>query len=141
VTQAGQIPDQEGGMGLLGRAKVGLDAQMDHGRPGREPTAAALGQWLRLGLAGESEDPRIERFRLILASGRHGQLYVIEPDHLESHDRRPPLPWCLTWHGVQGTASLPHDMGSLIKKRRKRMRKKKHKKMLKATRWQRRAGK
>jgi len=32
-------------------------------------------------------------------------------------------------------------MGSLIKKRRKRMRKKKHKKMLKATRWQRRAGK
>jgi len=30
-------------------------------------------------------------------------------------------------------------MGSLIKKRRKRMRKKKHKKMLKATRWQRRA--
>ena len=38
-------------------------------------------------------------------------------------------------------ASLPHDMGSLIKKRRKRMRKKKHKKMLKATRWQRRAGK
>jgi hypothetical protein len=36
-------------------------------------------------------------------------------------------------------ANLPKDMGSLIKKRRKRMRKKKHKKMLKATRWQRRA--
>jgi hypothetical protein len=36
-------------------------------------------------------------------------------------------------------ANLPPDMGSLIKKRRKRMRKKKHKKMLKATRWQRRA--
>ena len=35
----------------------------------------------------------------------------------------------------------PKLMGSLIKKRRKRMRKKKHKKMLKATRWQRRAGK
>jgi Mitochondrial domain of unknown function (DUF1713) len=34
----------------------------------------------------------------------------------------------------------PPAMGSLIKKRRKRMRKKKHKKMLKATRWQRRAG-
>lgn len=31
------------------------------------------------------------------------------------------------------------DMGSLIKKRRKRMRKKKHKKMLKRTRFQRRA--
>ena len=38
------------------------------------------------------------------------------------------------------SARLPTDMGSLIKKRRKRMRKKKHKKMLKATRWQRRAG-
>jgi hypothetical protein len=36
---------------------------------------------------------------------------------------------------------FPPGMGSLIKKRRKRMRKKKHKKMLKATRWQRRAGK
>jgi hypothetical protein len=46
-----------------------------------------------------------------------------------------------TWQSGTGTASLPHDMGSLIKKRRKRMRKKKHKKMLKATRWQRRAGK
>ena len=35
-------------------------------------------------------------------------------------------------------ASLPPGMGSLIKKRRKRMRKKKHKKMLKRTRFQRR---
>jgi hypothetical protein len=32
-------------------------------------------------------------------------------------------------------------MGSLIKKRRKRMRKKKYRKMRKKTRWQRRAGK
>ena len=46
-----------------------------------------------------------------------------------------------TWQSRAETASLPHGMGSLIKKRRKRMRKKKHKKMLKATRWQRRAGK
>ncbi len=38
-------------------------------------------------------------------------------------------------------ASFDQTMGSLIKKRRKRMRKKKHKKMMKATRWQRRAGK
>ncbi len=53
--------------------------------------------------------------------------------------RRPPSP--VTWRPASPPASLPHDMGSLIKKRRKRMRKKKHKKMLKATRWQRRAGK
>ena len=38
-----------------------------------------------------------------------------------------------------GPARLPDAMGSLIKKRRKRMRKKKHKKMLKRTRFQRRA--
>jgi hypothetical protein len=43
---------------------------------------------------------------------------------------------------VHGQAALRClAVGSLIKKRRKRMRKKKHKKMLKATRWQRRAGK
>ena len=35
--------------------------------------------------------------------------------------------------------SVSRLMGSLIKKRRKRMRKKKHKKMLKRTRFQRRA--
>ncbi len=37
--------------------------------------------------------------------------------------------------------SLPAVMGSLIKKRRKRMRKKKHRKMLKRTRAQRMRGK
>ena len=58
----------------------------------------------------------------------------------EAHDDPPP-PAGPTWQSAHQTASLPHDMGSLIKKRRKRMRKKKHKKMLKATRWQRRAGK
>jgi len=41
--------------------------------------------------------------------------------------------------GRVGSARLPDVMGSLIKKRRKRMRKKKHKKMLKRTRFQRRA--
>lgn len=42
-------------------------------------------------------------------------------------------PWG-TWFGKFSTL-----MGSLVKKRRKRMRKKKHKKMLKRTRFQRRA--
>jgi Mitochondrial domain of unknown function (DUF1713) len=40
--------------------------------------------------------------------------------------------------GVVGQVVSPVRMGSLIKKRRKRMRKKKHKKMLKRTRFQRR---
>jgi hypothetical protein len=42
-------------------------------------------------------------------------------------------------HEDHGRLGSSVGMGSLIKKRRKRMRKKKHKKMLKATRWQRRA--
>ena len=56
-------------------------------------------------------------------------------------------PFCqLNYPGPVGTVvahagSVAPLMGSLIKKRRKRMRKKKHKKMLKRTRWQRRAGK
>lgn len=41
--------------------------------------------------------------------------------------------------GRSPSANVCEAMGSLIKKRRKRMRKKKHKKMLKRTRWQRRA--
>jgi len=48
-------------------------------------------------------------------------------------------PLIVTWRDRSTPANLGRVMGSLIKKRRKRMRKKKHKKMLKATRWQRRA--
>ena len=65
---------------------------------------------------------------------------MVEPDDLEAHRPSSSAPG-RPGSRPTGTASLPHDMGSLIKKRRKRMRKKKHKKMLKATRWQRRAGK
>jgi Mitochondrial domain of unknown function (DUF1713) len=64
---------------------------------------------------------------------------MVEPHDFETHARLPVQG--PTWQSTAETASLPQDMGSLIKKRRKRMRKKKHKKMLKATRWQRRAGK
>jgi hypothetical protein len=54
-----------------------------------------------------------------------------------------PVTYCAEEHTVfaSGGASVPHDMGSLIKKRRKRMRKKKHRKMLKRTRAQRQRGK
>ena len=41
--------------------------------------------------------------------------------------------------GAGRTRCVVHLMGSLVKKRRKRMRKKKHRKMLKRTRFQRRA--
>lgn len=51
--------------------------------------------------------------------------------------------WPSTWQRFRNeglrAGSVVRLMGSLIKKRRKRMRKKKHKKMLKRTRFQRRA--
>jgi hypothetical protein len=40
---------------------------------------------------------------------------------------------------IEFTHALGVGLGSVIKKRRKKMRKHKHKKMLKKTRWQRRA--
>ena len=48
----------------------------------------------------------------------------------------------LFWRGVAAakSARLGLDMGSLIKKRRKRMRKKKYRKMRRRTRFQRRRG-
>ena len=63
--------------------------------------------------------------------------------HLAGRRPRTWLHVCLcALRGTNATCdTLTGLMGSLIKKRRKRMRKKKHKKMLKATRWQRRAGK
>ena len=56
------------------------------------------------------------------------------------HDtgRPPPAP---PWFDSLGTGTVPPLMGSLIKKRRKRMRKKKHKKLLRKTRHQRRSKK
>jgi hypothetical protein len=45
------------------------------------------------------------------------------------------------WPAARRPGSVSRAMGSLIKKRRKRMRKKKHKKMLRRTRHQRQRGK
>jgi len=78
------------------------------------------------------------------APSGHGQLHVVEGDKLVSHVPPPTADDSLLGERLLGgcrrkAANLHLDMGSLIKKRRKRMRKKKHKKMLKATRWQRRA--
>lgn len=53
-----------------------------------------------------------------------GFLYASPPDHKRS---------------IKHANSLGVGLGSVIKKRRKKMRKHKHKKMLKKTRWQRRA--
>ncbi len=67
-----------------------------------------------------------------------------KPDVLPLDDPRPAVtvpPTPLRLAEARGLATLRPVMGSLIKKRRKRMRKKKHKKMLKRTRFQRRAKK
>jgi hypothetical protein len=53
----------------------------------------------------------------------------------------PEAPWGLVFFVSAPLADtrLGDGLGSVIKKRRKKMRKHKHKKMLKKTRWQRRA--
>lgn len=68
-----------------------------------------------------------------LADSKSGVLPLDDPRVTDArHDR--------TRRRVVDTCAIvPDAMGSLIKKRRKRMRKKKHRKMLKKTRWQRRA--
>jgi Mitochondrial mRNA-processing protein COX24, C-terminal len=55
---------------------------------------------------------------------------------LRRHHGRPRLP---ARHKRPGEGDREARVGSVIKKRRKKMRKHKHKKMLKKTRWQRRA--
>ena len=103
----------------------------------QQPPRAASAGGLRQAL--EAEHTGIEGLCLVLPTGGHGQLHVVQTHDLERHGGL--LASRAIWPSGPWTASLPHVMGSLIKKRRKRMRKKKHKKMLKATRWQRRAGK
>ena len=128
-------------MRLAGRPEIRLDAQVEGDRSRREPAPAPRCHGLGFGNPHESQEAGVEGLGLRFPTRWHGQLHVIEPDDREAHDDAPPARGGPTWQSAHQTASLPHDMGSLIKKRRKRMRKKKHKKMLKATRWQRRAGK
>ncbi len=119
--------------------EVLLDPEVQRHRTTGEPATPAGSQRRGFGQAFEAEQARIERLGLVFSAGRHRQLHVVQTHDLEGHAHL--LASGAIWPSGPRTASLPHDMGSLIKKRRKRMRKKKHKKMLKATRWQRRAGK
>ena len=70
----------------------------------------------------------------------HGRTLIRPTRRAKHHRSTRYLELALHFPIAPSPASLTPLMGSLIKKRRKRMRKKKHKKMLKATRWQRRAG-
>ena len=142
-------------MGLAGGSEIRLDAEMEGHRPRSEPAPAPAGHRFGLGDPGKAQEAGVEGLGVGFPPRGHGQLDVVQPYNLVTHGDLPRdvagpagARWALataggamTWQWAHRTASLPHDMGSLIKKRRKRMRKKKHKKMLKATRWQRRAGK
>ena len=126
-------------MSLAGGPEVLFHPQVQRHRSVGEPATPAGGQRRGFGQAFETEQARVEGLCLLLAAGPHGQLHVVQAHDLECHAGLL-VPGAI-WPSGLRTASLPQVMGSLIKKRRKRMRKKKHKKMLKATRWQRRAGK
>ena len=95
-----------------------------------------------MGIRDEAEQAAVEGLgRLLGTRPGMAELDVVEPG-AGGELHAVPVHWGLGDLAVgPATARLPSAMGSLIKKRRKRMRKKKHKKMFKATRWQRRAGK
>ena len=63
-----QVPDQQGRMRLLGRAEVVLDAQMQRHRARDEPASTPAGLGLRLGEAGQSQEPGVEGLRRRLAT-------------------------------------------------------------------------
>jgi hypothetical protein len=105
-------------MGFTSWAKVRIDTQVECRRPGLEPTAAPLGHRFWLGNPGEAEQAGIKGFGGGLTPGGHGQLHMIESSDLKVHDLHLPAASAsrLTWQSARRTASLPHDMGSLIKK-------------------------
>src|SRR6185369_14325215 len=79
--EAAEVPDEQGGMRLPRRAKVRLHAEVDLHRAALEPGAAALGQLRRLRDLGDTEEPRVERASLVLPSGGHGELDMIDSDN------------------------------------------------------------
>lgn len=81
LDQGGQVVDQERRVGLACRSEVGLDAQVDLEVPALEPAAPARREMGRLGGFVDTEEPRVEGPRLVLVSGWHRQLNMVDPGH------------------------------------------------------------
>jgi hypothetical protein len=141
--QTVEILHQQRGVGLAGRPEVVFDPQVEYHLVVGEPTAAPGCEHRGLRPLLEPQEPLVEITSFGLPAPGHRQLDVIDANEPVPHDppptRSPFQAQRLLGGCEQKAANLQLHMGSLIKKRRKRMRKKKHKKMLKATRWQRRA--
>nr|WP_287379509.1 hypothetical protein [Candidatus Microthrix sp.] len=67
-------------MGLAGRAKVGLDPEVNLERSILKPASAPLGQVHRFGHLRDAEHPGVEGDGLVLPAGGHGELHVIDTD-------------------------------------------------------------
>jgi hypothetical protein len=144
ITQGIEGFDHQRGVGLAGGPKVVLDPEVQRHPAVGEPTSPSGRERRRLQSLFQTQDSLVEVPGLELPARGHRQLDVVDSDKSVPHDPPPPGLGSFSGERLLGgcrrkAANLQLHMGSLIKKRRKRMRKKKHKKMLKATRWQRRA--
>ena len=77
--QGRQIGDQQGGMGLSGRAKSLFDTEVDPQSTSLKPAPASLRQMDRLLHLGNVERSCVEVPRYPLLPGRHCELDVMQP--------------------------------------------------------------
>jgi hypothetical protein len=85
-------------MRLVGRVKVLSDAEVEVDAGADEPTAPALCERLGLGNLAQPKQRGVEVARLSLATGRHGELDVIDPGQL----RLPVAGWAVDGTDVVG---------------------------------------
>src|SRR6185437_5824443 len=88
-----QVVDHEARMGLSGRSEAVLDADVELLRAGPEPAAAACAERLGLRQLRQTEEPAVERARLLLAAARRRDLHVIDAG--DFHGQGLPSP---PWH-------------------------------------------
>ena len=85
------VTAEQGRVRFPGRAKVGIDSQVDLYNPAGEPASAALRQFGRLRDFSHSEDRTIKRSCRIFPANRHGELHVIDFSEWARHHGRIPL--------------------------------------------------
>lgn len=76
--QGVEVIDQQGGVRLLRRAEVVLDAEVQLYRPGLEPAPATTRELGRLRDFGQAKDVAVEASGVALPAFRHRQLDVLE---------------------------------------------------------------
>ena len=80
-----QVVDRQGRVGLAGGPEIFLHPEMQRHGPVGEPATATGGERRGFAEALESEHTGIEGLGLILPTGGHGQLHVVQTHDFERH--------------------------------------------------------